>query len=772
MTTESFITIARLKLNYKVLSNLYKQGKFEQEVPTTSSQSDRERFYFVSSDKLVSTRKFSDESETSEQTSHGKKRNPHDLQWATRNLREQVQYLIETHQGKKGRTVERADEILCYFGSFSLSYEVDDYFLSVSPQTSNFLIEIIQEIVPDPAAYAKKKFPGPFPVGTEEYWEIIKQIFIVGLCGVNELYRRHQYEEGLEIAQMVLERMDRFPISKERWFGLRGLCFYIMGKNYTAIGEYAAAAQSFTKSVEAYSESISRKERSFAKREIGQSSAERDFRDGKIAKDEFDRLTAEFLVDKRNHEISRSVALRRTGLVTSFGYGFQSLVRGKVKDAIRLSSIARGIVNWNTGTIWSAYVDLIYFSAKRAENSSDVMILRDLRVKLNQCRRIFVQLIPSAHYKNRAIFQLALTYHYIARWHISQGKDVMASQPSVGRHHIRLARKIWRFVFDSLQVTINDQHLFGNRRLRAESMAIQGHALSNIALTERYFKNDKNDHVEKIANAYIDQAIGILSGAWDEVADHPQIQCEVGLAFAAVLKAKAELTSKPNYLSRKANSIISMNDIPLTAAETQEFSVALSKARGWAYKVLKLEEQSTNVRVRATAYLRLAEIALAQGDIPLKAREYLNEYQAISTQVQHDFCGRWAKELEDYLMQLDKRFTFAIEPGKLHQDKKQIAFKLEEFYREYAIKAASIEIEKDFAHDPEKMSGSCSSYIANALRKNFSIESKTAREWMRNYGMIATLQKICPAAKDLRALTTDQRPSKTNSNGDSPEDVS
>lgn len=761
------ITIDRLKANYELLSNLYKRGKFEQEVATTLDQSDYTQFYFVESEKILSKVKFSSESGKGEERSRGKKRSPRDLQWATRNLREQVQYLIETNRRQEGRSLDRAEEILGYFRSFSLSYEVDDYFLSVSPETSDFLINLTNDIVYNPAGYARKNFPAHFEVGSESYWEVIKQIFIVGLCGINELYRKHQYKQGLKLAQTLLKKLNEFPVSEERWFGLQGLCFYITGKLHTALGAFPAAEQDFTNSVEAYSESISQKERSFARKEIEMFEVELRFKEKEIPEVEFERLRTEFEAAKRNHRISRSVALRRTGLVTSFGCGFQSLVRGKVKDSIRVSSIARGIVNWNTGIIWSAYVDLIYFSAKRAENSFDVQVLRQVRKRLKRCYLIFVQLIPTAHYKNRAVFQLALVFHYLARWYSNEGRQVIEQDRKKGLNHLRRAWKIWDGIFHRLQKTIEDPLLLGNKRLRAESMAIQGHALSNLALIERHFENDKQK-----ANSYISHAIGILKTSWDEVAEHPQIRCEVGLAYAAVLKAKAELIRKPIYKSRRKGAVISMNEIPLTAGENEEFAMALSEARGWAHKVLKLDEQSNNVRVRATAYLRLAEIALMQGDIPLKAREYLNEYHAISTQVQHDFCARWAKELEDGLMKLDNRFTFAIEPGKLNEDKKQIGTKLEEFYREYAIKAASIEIEKDFARDPEKQSGSCSSYITNALRKNFSIESKTAGQWIRKYGMIATLKTLCPAAKELRALTTDPRPPETNSNDDLPKEVS
>jgi hypothetical protein len=151
--------------------------------------------------------------------------------------------------------------------------------------------------------------------------------------------------------------------------------------------------------VEAYTESIWLKERNFFRHQEEMREVESRFRSNEIEPAEYQEYVQAFTARKEYHELSRAVALRRSGLASSFGYSFQALVMGKVKDALRLSSLSRGIVNWKTGKIYSSYVDLIYFSAKRAENSSERKALLEIQRNLKRCFRVFQDLIPAAHYK-------------------------------------------------------------------------------------------------------------------------------------------------------------------------------------------------------------------------------------------------------------------------------------------------------------------------------------------------------------------------------------
>jgi hypothetical protein len=602
-----------------------------------------------------------------------------------------------------------------YYRSVSLSYEVDDYFLDVSDEMSNFLVEKTTKITEGVTVYADR-YNSYFQKDSEEYWELIKQILIVVLCGVNEFYRKHQYEDGLNKAKIVKEFFREYPKNRYQsrggWSGLKGLCSFITGKIYTALGKFTEADLEFSESVEAYSESIWQKEQIFSQFQMT------------AAKSQDKEVELKL---KREHDISRSVALRRIGLVTAFGYGFQSLVLGKVKDAIRLSSIARGIVNWNTGKIWSAYVDLIYFSAKRAENSSDYDSLQHIKENLNRCLNIFDDLIPEGHYKNRALFQIALADHYLARWHKEKGEEFIESDVDKAMEQYELARGYWNQAVEGLNTTINDEKLKLNKRLRAESMAILGHAYSNLGLLEkRVFQKDGTSELNK--------ATDILEKAWNEASEYPQIMCEVGLAQAAVGKAQVE------YL----RSGDSTKDAP-TKINEQKINEHLKNSFQVLHKVLHLNKESS-VRIEATAYLRLTELALLSASTHSQAYEYFNKYKKISGRVEHEFCYRWANELAGEVL---NSFSFKINPG-IFFNKQELDDNIDKYFVEYAVYHAAVKIEKDFLENGKfKENNSISSYLKEELSKNFSLYFKAGKRLYDKYNMYARVRQISPNAEKL-----------------------
>lgn len=703
------LTIKRIEDNYISLNSLYKQGKFEDYVETTEDK-DSTKFFPLSPEKLETSQKF-----TSEITdeSRGKKRNSEDLQWATRNLREQAQHLFENYESNHSLSSESISSlILHYYRIIALSYEVDDYFLDVSDETSEFLIPLTRKITNDIDAYLDQ-FKDYFPDDSEEYWELIKQILIVVLCGVNEFYRKHQYKDGLEkvkfVKEFLIKCQKRTNKLEGRWFGLKGLCSFITGKLYTVLSEFDEAEKEFSNSVEAYSESIWQKERPRQTKAMSSQS--------RIEK-----------IDSGEYEISRSVALRRIGLVTSFGYAFQSLVLGKVKDAIRLSSIARGIVNWNTGKIWSAYVDLIYFSAKRAEMSSDFDYLHQIKKNLERCHSIFIDLIPTGHYKNRALFQIALVDHYLARWHKEKGEELFKSDNEEAMVKFNLARIHWNYVTEKLMTTINDPKLTLNKRLRAESMAIVGHALGNLGLLAKVFGENGS---EKFT-----EANKILKNAWVEAADYPQIRCEVGLAKAAVSKGYVE------YL--RGNS---SNDGKLEVNEILKTSFQV------LHEVLHLNKNSS-IRIEATAYLRLTEFALMEEDTRILAYNYFNMFKEISSRVEHEFCHRWAHELEREML---LSHTFTIRPG-MEFTKKEIDDELKKYFADYAIYHAAIKIEKDFlANGKFNKNDSISSYLKNELSAFGLNNFNKVKELYNEHNMFKRVRQISLTAGKLSDYYTNEK---------------
>jgi hypothetical protein len=100
--------IRRIEANYAVLNRLYKQGKFEDEVIVAEDANNSDKFYFA--DKLKIQQKFI----FSNKPPLGKKRNSRDLQWATRNLREQVQHSIENYEQNSSVSVESVGSLVTY----------------------------------------------------------------------------------------------------------------------------------------------------------------------------------------------------------------------------------------------------------------------------------------------------------------------------------------------------------------------------------------------------------------------------------------------------------------------------------------------------------------------------------------------------------------------------------------------------------------------------------------------------------------------------------
>jgi hypothetical protein len=287
--------------------------------------------------------------------------------------------------------------------------------------------------------------------------------------------------------------------------------------------------------------------------------------------------------------------------------------------------------------------------------------------------------------------------------------------------------------------TINDEKIMVNKRLRAESMAILGHVWSNLGLLEKEFNGEGLELLKK--------AEEILDKAWEEADQLSQIKCEVGLARAAVGKAKVEyylsnFTGNP-YLDETNK----MYPTPRDKKTRDEIRIILNTSRQILHKVCELN-QNNSMRVQATAYLRLTELALLQKEAWIQAREYYDEYMKMSSQVEHDFCHRWARDLENKILTLSRSFTATITPGPQF-NKQAFDKELEKYYTDYAVNYAAKKIEEDAAAEKITERDSLSSYLTSALHFNFGISSKTARTWIEEFTMFEHLKRICAVAKDL-----------------------
>lgn len=101
-------------------------------------------------------------------------------------------------------------------------------------------------------------------------------------------------------------------------------------------------------------------------------------------------------------------------LVLAFGSGYTALISSRVKEANRLLTLARGILHFNSPPVYAAYIELLYWSAKRAEHSGNAEILAEAKEGIEGCREVFKSHVPNSHYSHRAGVEHALVLDYIA----------------------------------------------------------------------------------------------------------------------------------------------------------------------------------------------------------------------------------------------------------------------------------------------------------------------------------------------------------------------
>lgn len=357
-----------------------------------------------------------------------------------------------------------------------LSYEIDDYFLSISGTKSRQFIDLLKEISLDLSGYIEKHYG--FVSDVDKKRKIVQYLLLSAICGINELYRKHNkddYEEGIKRGEEILTYIKAdvahlsFPLGSGH--GVRGLCYYILGRLHFALGNYHTADCYFRESVEAYSEKIQW---------------------------------------SRTESLESLLAtLRRCALASTFGSAYLALSEGKIRDAINLSALARSILKHNCGEVYAAYAELIYLSAKRAEASSNGQTLRKVRRGLRKCRQTFESYVPNTHYVHRAGIQLGIVYHYLAQ-----------AFPLHRKRYYQLATAYLDQAI-AFAETEGDGRQHRNQRLLAEALTVLSHITSHA-------RADFELAEERARRALV-AAEGIT-----------QYTCEAYLALGAIFYMQAE----------------------------------------------------------------------------------------------------------------------------------------------------------------------------------------------------------------------------------------
>lgn len=516
--------------------------------------------------------------------------------------------------------------------ALALAYEIRDYLLIVSKEESQFFVNWAEQIAPDIDAHVKDNYP----VGDQaERLRLTKNLIIISLCGINELYRRHHahaYEQALGLLKSI-ESYLHGPLldsQKQKSLGLTGLTNYLIGRVTFALGR-PNASKAFLVSTEAYANRVYQKE---AARDRGEISAQ-------------------------EYEEARLVSLRRSALAAALGTGYIAMSRSRVTEALQSVTLARGVLKQNCGQVYAAYTEFIYAQAKRALGSSDLKELRQVKNLFRRCARDFEQLVPNSHYPCRVQVERAILCHYSAQCHeLIYQEQSKLKQDKFSKEHVR--QRLFKFYdkgIDLLTKAIEyaqaDTGVLGremrNPRMLAEALYLRSHL-------RRYQSKLCDDPSDKMTLALED-----ARKALKHAEGMRQLECEAYITLGAAYSALATsaLTTKlpgseeeGDALKNSSPLLLNVNRSRAASVEQtgeiqmRSFQELREDAKDKFINALKLNE-GNNPRVSADCYLHLSQLALLTPTTYPDARTYYKKYQEeVGPFVDHAYCHNVARDIE------------------------------------------------------------------------------------------------------------------------------
>ena len=533
-----------------------------------------------------------------------------------------------------------------------LSYEIDDYFLNIEPPKARVYVGMAKEVCADVHGYFARHYG--FVSDSSRQKSVVQYLLLAALCGINELYRQHNkddYEEGIRLGEQVLAyirvEMPRLPSPPTSGRGVLGLCCYIMGRLYFASSAYQKAEAYFRESVEAYSERIQ--------------------------------------LNSGETLPSILATVRRCALASTFGNAYIALVDGRVHDALTLSALACSVLKHNCGEVYAAYAELIYWTAKRAEASSDRQTVRKVKRNLRRCRRVFKLYVPDAHYVHRADIELGIVYHYLA-----------LAEPGRKKRYYDLATSLLKQAITFAEADVGGRP--HNQRMLAESFIVLSHITINC-------RPDDIDAALRLAERALVAAEGIK-----------QFTCEANLALAAIYSAAAK---KSALDAQKAEHILN--------------------ARLHANKALELN-QNTNALISGAGYLRMADLSLLQPNTLTDVRHYYERWQAVSGLVEHDTLRQWAAQIGAELLNVNQHLFVNPSESLRYQDWKS---RIEEHLANAAMRELAEELRAGAgaAGGEEVRRHTDKTLIRDFLEKRSGLARQTAYEWIKKFRLEEKLRQ-------------------------------
>lgn len=613
----------------------------------------------------------------------------------------------ETYQNQKNLSVEIKEQLAEYkIRAQALSYEISDYFIAANNEMSKHFRGLARDISKDVKSYYQGNYD--FVITPKVKVNIIKQVVLSALFGVNALYRSYEATSDSDalhavdnLINFLEEDFSDFCGRDDTAFGLIGLAYFLKGKLLLNQGSDNHADKCFRWSAENYVKKLG----------VGRdvlSGTQKDNNKG-------DRLAqpVALLQSSTDVPISELLALRRAALVLAFGSGYSALINSRVKEANSLLTLARGILHFNAPKVYAAYVTLLYWSAKRAEKSDNEETLLEAKERIEECRKIFEAQVADSHYPHRASLEHSLVLHYLAQ----------RQQPE--------AQAYYQEAVEELKAAVNFAKGEGSARRPNKQLYIEAcYILSHIL---RYQSETIITSNEEASIARLKEAYGYAKAAENAAKSFPRHKCEALLALCGVYMS----------VSKRGINLLKIDPSCDPDADPGRLS------RVYACKVLEINN-GTNHRISAICYLRLVDYYLNDPDTYSRAYTYWEEWLKIRDSIEHAFVQHWAARVESKLDEIRER-SFVIDFGK-NRDviqlrdtlnaqlaRHKIAEWVRESHSQYEFKGKEIKHKKLGKRGPNV---SLQKGLEDLLVKNLRIKASEARALITKYELLAMAKTL------------------------------
>ena len=465
-----------------------------------------------------------------------------------------------------------------------LIYEIKDYFLNVPEELGTYFVDFAYKLPSreqELERAAEELKGGPFK-NKDERAKVIKLQLMAAIWGANQLYQEHN-AHSYNRASHLLEKVNKIinetlPYQHEEVresFGILGLAQYLTGRVLFRKGLIKESRAAFKKSGDAYLARLRQKE-------------------------DFCRLG---LILPAELEEKVAVTIRRAALVAS-GDGYHYFANGQLGRALESLTLARAALTHNSGRIHLIYVDMLYWSCRRAMESSNLPKVEECIRALKSCREGFRELIAESPHFHRAGIQLALALLYRRKL----TGDVQNSDYDEGLGYLEDAIAYAERKTDKSDVL--------NPSLLAAAYVVKSRYQRS-----RYVRDPKAER-EKYYT-YLNEAKD--TAAWAHLVSQGirMMQTEASATLGEVHTDLAELN---------------------LAYHNDEFPINFNAALG-VFQRAMVENDGQSPRNDAVCLLGLTRLCLLNPNTEVAAQEYFAQWKKIESLVEHDSCKTLAQEL-------------------------------------------------------------------------------------------------------------------------------